>query len=216
MWSRFSLYFDLRLSSHSLIHIDRSRLKEQTRALVGLSQSSIGQLRSNTIHMFYPRDARGVVNAIKRQNPQHHRCSLIQWPSARRPSKTQLWHRMSDCSRKCFRGAVKVCTGGSRALSMRMTCAVAGQIQQLSRVLGAQWAGIQVQVIAGWIWDRRLGQMRISLTLWSEDQEVFMAQGQWLVVTGHYSFEIFSSLSVKMLDKDLFSCSAQSFISFNI
>lgn len=43
MWSRFPLYFDLRLSSHSLIHIDRSRLREQTRALVGLLQSSIGQ-----------------------------------------------------------------------------------------------------------------------------------------------------------------------------
>lgn len=56
----------------------------------------------------------GWLNAIKRQNPQHHRCSPIQWPSARRPSKTQLWHRMSDCSRKCFRSAVKVCTGGSR------------------------------------------------------------------------------------------------------
>lgn len=53
MWTRFPLYFDLKLSSHSLIHIDRSRPKEQTRALVGLSQSSIGQLRSNTIHMFY-------------------------------------------------------------------------------------------------------------------------------------------------------------------
>lgn len=32
MWSRFPLYFDLRLSSHSLIHIDRSRPREQTRA----------------------------------------------------------------------------------------------------------------------------------------------------------------------------------------
>lgn len=114
MWSRFPLYFDLELSSHSLIHIDRSRLREQTRALAGLSQSSIGQLRSNTIHMFYRRDVRGVVNAIKRQNPQHHRCSPIQWPSARRPSKTQLWHRMSDCSRKCFRRAVKCALGVRR------------------------------------------------------------------------------------------------------
>lgn len=87
MWSRFPLYLDLELSSHSLIHIDRSRLWEQTRALVGLSQSSIGQLRSNTIHMFYQWDVRGVVNAIKRLNPQHHCCSPIQWPSARRPSK---------------------------------------------------------------------------------------------------------------------------------
>lgn len=143
MGSRFPLYFDLKLSSHSLIHIDRSRLREQTRALVGLSQSSIGQLRSNTIHMFYRRDVRGVVNAIKRQNPQHHHCSPIQWPSARRPSKTQLWHRMSDCSRKCFRRAVKVCTGGSKAPSMRMTCAVAGQIQQLSRVWGPNGQGFK-------------------------------------------------------------------------
>lgn len=39
----FPLCFDLRLSSHSVIHIDRSRLGEQTRALVGLLQSSVGQ-----------------------------------------------------------------------------------------------------------------------------------------------------------------------------
>lgn len=56
MWSRFPLCFDLKLSSHSLIQIDRSRLREQTRAVVGLSQSSIGQLHSNTIHMFYLRN----------------------------------------------------------------------------------------------------------------------------------------------------------------
>lgn len=144
MRSRFPFYFDLSLSSHSLIHIDRSRLREQTRALIGLSQSSIGQLRSNTIHMFYQWDVKGlVVNAIKRQNPQHHRCSPVQWPSTRRPSKTWLWQRMSDCSSKCFRRAVKVCTGGSRALSMRMTCAVSGQIQQLHRVWGPSGQGFK-------------------------------------------------------------------------
>lgn len=143
MWSRFPLCFDVRLSSHSLIHIDRSRLREQTRALVGLSQSSIGQLRSNTIHMFYRRDARGWWTQSSVKTPQHHRCSPIQWPSARRPSKTLLWHRMSDCSRKCFRRAVKVCTGGSKALSMRMTCAVSGQIQQLSRVWGPNGQGFK-------------------------------------------------------------------------
>lgn len=57
--SRFPLCFDLKLSSHSLIHIDRLRLREQTKAVVGLLQSSIGQLHSNTIHMFYQRDAGG-------------------------------------------------------------------------------------------------------------------------------------------------------------
>lgn len=41
--SRFPLCFDLRLSSHSVIRTDRSRLGEQTRALVGLLQSSVGQ-----------------------------------------------------------------------------------------------------------------------------------------------------------------------------
>lgn len=143
MWSRFPLCFDLKLSSHSLIHIDRSRLREQTRAVVGLSQSSIGQQHSNTIHMFYLRNVRGVVNAIKRQSPQHHCFSPIQWPSARRASKSRLWQRMSDCSCKCFRRAVKVCTGGSKALSMRMTCAVSGQIQNLSTVRGPNGQGFK-------------------------------------------------------------------------
>lgn len=69
-WSRFPLYFDLRLSSHSLIHTDRSRLREQTRALVELLQSSIGQLRRNRIHMFYRQGFWGeAVNASKRQPP---------------------------------------------------------------------------------------------------------------------------------------------------
>lgn len=41
--SRFPLCFDVRLSSHSVICTDRSRLGEQTKALVGLLQSSVGQ-----------------------------------------------------------------------------------------------------------------------------------------------------------------------------
>lgn len=172
---QISLYFDPRLSSHSLIHIDRSRPREQTRALVGLSQSSIGQLRSNTIHMFYRRDVRGVVNAIKRQNPQHHLCSPIQWPSARRPGQTQLWHRMSDCSRKCFRSAVKSVHWGFEGPQYENDLCCCGADPTAQQSLGAQWERIQVQVIAGWIWDRRLGQMRISLALWSEDQEAFIA-----------------------------------------
>lgn len=64
---------------------------------------------------------------------------------------------------------------------------------------GAQWAKIQVQVIAGWMGDRQPGQMRIRRTLWSEDQEVFIALEQWLVMTGHSSLESFSPFSVKML-----------------
>lgn len=112
--------------------------------LLGFCNQALASIRSNTIHMFYRQDLRGVVNAIKRQHtPQHQSCSLSHWPSARRPSKTQLWHRMSDCSRKCFRRAVKVCTGGSRALNMRMTCAVAEQIQQLSRVWGPNGQGFK-------------------------------------------------------------------------
>lgn len=146
----FPLCFDLRLSSHSVIHIDRSRLGEQTRALVELLQSSVGQWRRNTIHMFYRQDLKGVVNAIKRQTPFSNTGPVppIQWPSARRPRETQLWHKMSDCSRKCFSGAVKVLDGGgregfSRALRMRMTCAVAEQIQQLSRVWGPNGQGFK-------------------------------------------------------------------------
>lgn len=41
--SRVPLCFDVRLSSHSVIRTDRSRLGEQTRSLVGLLQSSVGR-----------------------------------------------------------------------------------------------------------------------------------------------------------------------------
>lgn len=208
--SRFPFYFDLRLSSHSLIHTDRSRLREQTRALWGVLQSSIGQLHRNAIHMFYRQGLRGgerAVNASKRQNlpPQHHHCSSISWPTASRPSKPQPWHRMSDCSRKCFRGAVKVYTMGVRGNDLRC-CRAALTVQEF----GAQWVKIQVQVIAGWMGDRQPGEMRIRLTLWSEDQEAFIALEQWLVMTGHSSLESFSHFSVKTL----FLNSAMFFISF--
>lgn len=69
----------------------------------------------------------GVVNAIKRQSPRHHCCSPIQWPNARRASKSQLWQRMSNCSCKCFKSTVKSVHWGSlKAPSMRMTWAAAG------------------------------------------------------------------------------------------
>lgn len=204
MWPRFLFCFDLKLSPRSLIHADRSRLREQTWAVARLSQSSIGQLGSNTTHMFYRKESGGSWTQSSVKTPDTASVPPFQWPTARRPSTTLLWHWMSDCSHKCFRRAVKVSTGGTESLSMRMTCAVAGQIQQLSRVRGPERERIQVQVIADWIWDRRLGKMRISLMLWSEDQEAFIAKGQWLVVTGHYSFETFSSLSVRILVGDLF------------
>lgn len=148
-----------------------------------------------------------AVNASKRQNlpPQHHHCSSISWPTASRPSKPQPWHRMSDCSRKCFRGAVKVYTMGVRGNDLRC-CRAALTVQEF----GAQWVKIQVQVIAGWMGDRQPGEMRIRLTLWSEDQEAFIALEQWLVMTGHSSLESFSHFSVKTL----FLNSAMFFISF--
>lgn len=124
----------------TLTGLDR---KSKRGLLLGFRNQALASYVVTQSICFIGGDVRGVVNAIKRQNPQHHRCSTIQWPSARRPSKTQLWQRMSDCSHKCFRSAVKVYTGGSRALSMRMTCAVAGQIQQLSRVWGPNGQGFK-------------------------------------------------------------------------
>lgn len=64
---------------------------------------------------------------------------------------------------------------------------------------GAQWARIQVQVMAGWMGDRQPGERRIRLPLWSGDQEAFIALEQWLVMTWHSSSESFSHFSAKML-----------------
>lgn len=141
MWSRFPLYFDLRLSSHSLIHIDRSRPREQTRAFAIKHRASY--VVTQSICFIGGMWGGGGKRNQASNPPTPPLFPPIQWPCARRPSKTQLWQRMSDCSRKCFRRAVKVCTGGSRALSMRMTCAVAEQIQQLSRVWGPNGQGFK-------------------------------------------------------------------------
>lgn len=150
MWSRFPLYFDLRLSSHSLIHIDRSRLREQTRALVGLLQSSIGQLHSNTIHMFYRQDlgsGGGKRNQASNPPPTNPPDTTAVPPSS---DPVPGDHAKPSFDTECLTVVVnvlgeqlKVCTGGSRTLSMRMTCAVAGQIQQLSRVLGPNGQGFK-------------------------------------------------------------------------
>lgn len=42
-----------------------------------------------------------------------------------------------------------MCTGGMKAFGMRMTRVVAGADPTAQQSLGAQWVGIQVQVIAG-------------------------------------------------------------------
>lgn len=221
--SRFPFCFDVRLSSRSVIRTDRSRLGEQTRALVGLLQSSVGRWRRNTIHMFYRQDLKGVVNAIKRQK------------SSPRPTNTSTFLPTSflplpvltsdpapgDQARpsfdtKCLTVVVNVlveqlkvldragrrggggrwcwCSRARRNENDLSCCRTDPTARQSS---GARRARIRVQVIAGWIWDRRLRQMRIIQTLWSEEQEAFIASGQWLVLTGRFSLQIFSSLSAR-------------------
>ena len=125
MWSRFPLfYFDLRLSSHSVIHIDRSRLREQTRALVGLSQSSIGQRRSNTIHMFYRWGCEGGGKRNQASKPPKTP-PLIPQSSDPVPGV----QAQPSFDRECLTVVVNVlgvqlkcALGGSKALGMRMTC----------------------------------------------------------------------------------------------
>lgn len=152
----------------------------------------------------------GGANAIKRQSPKRHCCSPIQWPGARRASESQLWRRMSDCSCKCLRRTVKE---GWRASVWEWPVLLRGKTKNAQRSLGAQWARIQVHVIAGWIWDRLLRQMRIRATLWSEDQEAFTAWRQWLVVTEDFSLQTFSS-SLRMLNGDLPFCGVQGIFFF--
>lgn len=159
MWSRFLLCFDLKLSAHSLIHYDRSRLTEQTRALVGILQSSVGQLHRNSIHMFYPRDVRGEGgNSNHASKPPTPPLFAVQWPSTDGAGPVRF-------DTGCLSVVINV-------LGVQLKCALGGPQYEndlcfsgadptRSVLFGAQWAGIQVKVIAGWIWDRRLGQMRI-------------------------------------------------------
>lgn len=207
-WSRSPLYFDLRLSSHSLIHTDRSRLREQTRALVELLQSSIGQRRRNTIHMFYRQGfflGGGAVNSSKRQRPPSTTAAL---PSS---DPVPADRAIPSLRTECLTVVVNVWGG-------QLNCILEGSrewpVQDSSHSpaeFGAQWAKTQVQVIAGWMGDRQTaGQMRIRITLWSEDQEAFIALEHELVMTGHSFGESFPPICTKALILN----SVQLFISF--
>lgn len=56
---------------------------------------------------------------------------------------------MSDCSRKCFSGAVKVCNWGFEGPQYENDPRCSRADPTAQQRLGAQWEGIQVQVIAG-------------------------------------------------------------------
>lgn len=124
----------------------------------------------------------GVVKAIKRQTPHPptHPSNITAVPPSSDPVPGDQAKPSFDT--ECLTVVVNVL--GEQLKSVHwgfkgpqyendLCCYRADPTAQQS--FGAQWAGIQVQVIAGWIWDRRLGQMWISLTLWSEDQEAFIA-----------------------------------------
>lgn len=208
-WSRSPLYFDLRLSSHSLIHTDRSRLREQTRALVELLQSSIGQQRRNTIHMFY-RQAfflGGGGKLIQASTPPPSTTAAL--PSSDPvPADRAVPSLRTECLTvvvNVWGGQLNCILGGSREWPVLLQDSSHSPAE-----FGAQRAKIQVQVIAGWMGDRQPGQMRIRITLWSEDQEAFIASEHELVMTGHSFGESFPPICTKALILN----SVQLFISF--
>lgn len=119
-----------------MIHTDRSRLREQTRALVELLQSSIGQLRRNTIHMFYRQGFWGeAVNTSKRQPPHPPSTAAVLPSSDPVPADRAIPSLHTECLTvvvNVLGGAVKVYTRRFQG----MTCAVAGQLPQPGRVWG--------------------------------------------------------------------------------
>lgn len=111
-----------------MIHTDRSRLREQTRALVELLQSGIGQLRRNAIHMFYRQGLRGerAVNASKRQNLPPSTTAVL-------PSHDPLPadRAIPSLDTECLTVVVNVLGERLKCILWGfegMTCAVAGQL----------------------------------------------------------------------------------------